>query len=172
MNNRGIVIDGPDGAGKTTLAREIERIRGYKYLYRGTFSQGPAIPYFRGLGAFDRIDNRVVDRFALSDVVYGFVFRRESHITVQEYIDLVVKPANYSTVIYLPSRAVCEAACKARGEYLTKPERRACYRRWEYVSMCVMAADGGKSHLLLTRSNNTVYSLAMKVLKWYERESK
>jgi thymidylate kinase len=79
-----IVIEGADGTGKTTLAREIEK-RGWKYVHNG--------PPPEGISLYDHYTEQILaargkkvvfDRLHVGELVYGPVMRGKSQITIEE----------------------------------------------------------------------------------------
>ena len=68
-----IVIEGPDGTGKTTLAAEIVRRTGANYLHCGPPDR-PALDFY--LGKLRSVKGpTVVDRLHVGSYVYGLAFR-------------------------------------------------------------------------------------------------
>ena len=111
MKNRLIILEGPDGTGKTTAAKEISRIYGYIYM-RFTWTaalSGAALYDATALAVSNIITNLelnpeigfVLDRSWISEEVYGPIFR------VGKVVDLSFAAnalAKYDPVIILRSR--------------------------------------------------------------------
>jgi hypothetical protein len=76
-----IVIEGVDGAGKTTLAREFEK-RGFRYVHNGKPAPNEDVfeTYTRQLLDAQR-SNVVIDRLHVGETVYGQVVRGTSRIS-------------------------------------------------------------------------------------------
>jgi DNA polymerase III delta prime subunit len=74
-----VLIEGPDGVGKTTLARRLAEEYGLGYLHFGIPDEHPMLHWFRRLRDIDR--PTVIDRLHLSEEVYGPVFRGGSQLS-------------------------------------------------------------------------------------------
>jgi len=81
-----IVIDGPDGSGKTTLARHLQEKHGATYHHdKGPPEAEDLVAYFLSLLA----RGGIIDRFALSEMVYGPLLRGRSRIDINDFFLLM-----------------------------------------------------------------------------------
>jgi thymidylate kinase len=84
-----IVIDGCDGTGKTTLARQLAADHGYTVVHSGrTPDHVDLAGRYRGILAAD--GPLVLDRCFLSELVYGPLHRHHSRITWDDALELAV----------------------------------------------------------------------------------
>lgn len=86
----GYVLEGPDGAGKTTLAKQLARDHHLGYCHFGPPQQKPLDEYLGWLVHQDRTlgHRRVIDRFHLGESVYGPIFRGTEPLSVHELCTL------------------------------------------------------------------------------------
>ena len=132
-----IIIEGVDGAGKTTLARELERL-GARYVHHGPPKKGEDLfsMYVKALhgahadtappkaGAAPQKNQTpavVFDRLHLGELVYGEAVRKRSQLGVMgiDLIDRYAHARGAITVIALPPWRVVEKSWLARdGEYV------------------------------------------------------
>jgi hypothetical protein len=107
-----IILEGPDGAGKTWLAKKLVEERGYDYLHNGLY------PNFNGqelldlytaqiLASLEGLNNVVIDRSFASEAVYGQVMRRCDRLKGDGH-RLLRRLVN--------ARDVCEVLCLPRWE--------------------------------------------------------
>jgi hypothetical protein len=89
-----IILEGPDGSGKTTLAKNLEKF-GYTYLHQGPPGQENLFErYKRVLTTYQRTGGKVVcDRLFHGELVYGPVMRGHSRLTEYQlcYLELLAR---------------------------------------------------------------------------------
>jgi thymidylate kinase len=77
-----IILEGPDGSGKTTLAQKLQDLYNLDYHHEGpTPNVDSVLQYY--IDTFDNItknDNIVIDRFALGECVYGPTLRGKDQL--------------------------------------------------------------------------------------------
>jgi hypothetical protein len=123
MSRRVVVLEGPDGGGKTTLARAICERTGARYVHHGPYPGvgARALPRFY----LDAIApalvgdaDIVVDRSWLSELAYGPVYRGRSRIDALDLrmLDRVLARCRTTVVRCLPPVEACLAAFRARSE--------------------------------------------------------
>lgn len=104
---RVIMLEGPDGAGKSTLANFLANNHGYKYIHNGLYPDMAAADlmalYLRQI--LDASTPIVIDRSYLSEWIYGRVMRGHSRfgqhqvVAADECCDLI----DVRRVVCLPS---------------------------------------------------------------------
>jgi hypothetical protein len=122
-----LIIEGPDGAGKTTLARSLLApvAGGVDYHHEGPPPAGDhgLLPYYLDFvrRAFDqRMEHRnpfVFDRLAMGEVVYGPLLRGRSRLSDAELGTFfrVTREMGAVHVLALPPFAVARANWEARA---------------------------------------------------------
>lgn len=118
------IIEGPDGAGKTTLAKQIkEASPGSQILHFGAPETDEDAErywqiYFQALKEHAG-ETIILDRSWYSDMVYGPIMRNRLEMTPQhkEMLELTVRALGGGIVIYCTgSQQRLWARCRARGE--------------------------------------------------------
>lgn len=128
-----IIIEGPDGSGKTTLAKQIADQTKYPIVKRNK----PETEEER-LGMLEDYlqiiksgKNVIFDRCWYSEIVYGTVMRDESMITYHDMYGLEKAAAKSGALIIMcggPTEALWKR-CRTRGEdYITQKE--------DFVNIC------------------------------------
>lgn len=119
-----IIIEGPDGSGKTTLAEKLSKQTGYPVVHRSQpKSEEEKLQMLRGyVDAIDVGKNVIFDRCWYSEMAYGPVMRDESVITYPEMYLLEEKLAkNGAIIIYCTDKpkTLWKRATKRGEEYIT-----------------------------------------------------
>lgn len=78
-----ILIEGPDGTGKTTLAKLLCDAYGMEYLHFGIPDRHPMDYWFETLSKIDK--PTVIDRLHISEEVYGPIYREGSQLSAHDY---------------------------------------------------------------------------------------
>lgn len=80
MSGKAIILEGPDGGGKSTLAKYISSQLGYTYVHTAAPSQAAMSHYLQPV--YDNYDNKAVyDRLHIGNVIYGTVYRGGPDLT-------------------------------------------------------------------------------------------
>ncbi len=127
MSARLVVIEGPDGAGKTTLARAVCDALGYDYAHEGPPPAGDdPLSYYRArcfhfaveLMAHPRAWGVVVDRFALGDRVYGPALRGLDRLGERGWAEVrgMLDQVGAVRVLCLPPYESCLEAWRRRAD--------------------------------------------------------
>lgn len=116
-----IIIEGPDGAGKTTLAHKLATCLNLKYHHEGPPPVDiPPLDHYLGVLEKYRHCSVVIDRFALGERVYGPALRGGDRLG-QDGFDAVSRRClelNAHQIICLPPVDACLQAWMFSG----KPE--------------------------------------------------
>ena len=111
-----VIIEGPDGAGKTSLARELQQrcLLGYHHEGPPPLDKTPQEHYISTLRSFEGRDV-VIDRFALGERVYGPALRGEDKLGADGWREFSRETDRMGVieVICLPPIEVCLANWKA-----------------------------------------------------------
>ena len=78
-----VLIEGPDGAGKTTLAKQIVKLTGATYLHADKPTRHPLVEYTAGI---EPGTDYVLDRWHLGEEVYGPIHRGQSGLSPEQFI--------------------------------------------------------------------------------------
>lgn len=119
-----IIIEGPDGSGKTTLAEKLSKQTGYPVVHRSQpKSEEEKLQMLREyVDAIDAGKNVIFDRCWYSEMAYGPVMRDESVITYPEMYLLEEKLARHGAlIIYCTDkpRTLWRRATKRGEDYIT-----------------------------------------------------
>ena len=128
-----IIIEGPDGSGKTTLAEQLSRETGYPIVHRSQPKTDEEKKLMMGQYLQDLKAGRNViwDRCWYSEMCYGPVMRDKSYITYPQMYELEEQLAKAGAmIIYCTGpRAELWKRCQKRGEdYITS--------RDDFVAIC------------------------------------
>lgn len=133
-----VIIEGPDGAGKTTLAEHLSKRYWLSYHHEGPPPPGiePLYHYAKLLdnARHPRGSGVVFDRFALGERVYGPVLRGRDAIGLDGWrvFKRLLKASGAISVLCLPSYEVCHASwASGRHELILDRQRfNATYSHW------------------------------------------
>jgi thymidylate kinase len=122
-----IILEGPDGSGKTTLAQQISRQTGYLLLHRSQpkSEEDKKRMMDEYIQVIKANKNCIMDRSWYSEMVYGPVMRDDSVITYPQMYELErMLSKNGALLIYCTApESVLWKRCLRRGEdYITKHE--------------------------------------------------
>lgn len=104
-----VIIEGPDRAGKTTLARFIEAKLGYQYHHEGPPINKSALQHYAEL-LLTKPDRTVFDRLHLGETVYGPIMRGVDLLDGDAGVVLMnrlIVPRNIHVIICLPDFEGC-----------------------------------------------------------------
>ena len=119
-----IIIEGPDGAGKSTLASLLSGYFGYPVQHRDKpKTEEDRIRMFESYieSAKDK-SNMIYDRFAYSEMVYGSVMRDKNYINVQQMYEIELELKKNGGIIIFCDNCITKLweACLDRGETYIK----------------------------------------------------
>jgi thymidylate kinase len=134
-----IVIEGPDGSGKTTLAQQLSRQTSYPIIHRSQPKSDEEKKLMMGmyLQAIKENKNAIFDRCWYSEMAYGPVMRDASVISYPEMYELERMLAkNGAMIIYCtgPEPALW-MRCQKRGEdYIkSRDDFKAIYTNYQNI---------------------------------------
>lgn len=119
-----IIIEGPDGSGKTTLAEKLSRQTKYPILHRTQPKTEEEKKLMMGeyLQTIRSGKNMIFDRCWYSEMAYGPVMRDASVISYPEMYELEEQLAKWGAIIIYATgpKAALWQRCQKRGEdYVT-----------------------------------------------------
>lgn len=121
-----IILEGPDGSGKTTLANKIKDQTGFMLLHRSHQTDSNAESLFDEYAQVIKAGkNCIMDRGWYSEMVYGPVMRGASAITYPQMYELErLLAKNGALIIHCTApEATLWKRCLRRGEdYVTKKD--------------------------------------------------
>lgn len=128
-----VIVEGPDGAGKTVFARRLCDARGFAYHHEGPPPEGPSALHHYARLLLEAKRPTVFDRFHLGELVYGPILRGRSALLEDdlELMRRLIDGLGATVVRCLPPWGVCEQNLHAR-ELLTEEQRRRAYNVWQY----------------------------------------
>ena len=119
-----IILEGPDGSGKSRLARELSKSFGFPIIHRSktTDTEEKRKLMLRYIEALDRGEDVIFDRCWYSEYVYGTIFKDDSVISYDEILKLESKMLVHGAMIIYCTGKPCVLfeRCLERGEtYVT-----------------------------------------------------
>lgn len=134
-----IILEGPDGSGKTTLAQQISKQTGFPIIHRSQPKTEEEKMCMMGeyLQAIKERKNAIFDRCWYSEMAYGPVMRDESVITYPEMYELERQLAKSGAMIIhcTGPEAALWMRCQRRGEeYITcRDDFKAIHKNFEEI---------------------------------------
>lgn len=123
-----IIVCGPDGAGKTTLALKLCELFHYNYRHEGPPPADASADYYRQI--IESVTAPTVfDRFQYGELVYGPLLRGRAILTFSNALTI---PA--LTIICLPPFVVCEANLHAKELIVDVSMRARAYAQWQELA--------------------------------------
>lgn len=119
-----ILVEGPDGAGKTTLSKNLADAFGYEYVHFSyPKNEAEAKALFNTYLTFIQThDNCVVDRMFPSTMIYGSVLRGKPELTDSQHDRLIMELSLKNAVVLFCTNKtnILWQRCQTRGEdYIT-----------------------------------------------------
>lgn len=118
-----IIIEGPDGSGKTTLANKIKEQTGYMLLHRSHHTDAKPDSLFDEYAQVIKAGkNCIMDRGWYSEMVYGPVMRDGSLITYPQMYELerlLAKSGALLIYCTAPERTLWKRCCLRGEDYVT-----------------------------------------------------
>jgi len=115
-----IMLEGPDGSGKTTLAKRLSKQTGYKVIrsVRPETDEEKTQMMNQYMRTIRTRKNIIFDRCWYSEMVYGLVMRDASVISYPQMYDLErqLMKAGAMIIYCTDSKAALWARCQERGE--------------------------------------------------------
>lgn len=115
-----IILEGPDGAGKSTLAEKISKQTGYRLLHRSQpkTEDDKRLMMEEYMRVIESGENCVFDRAWYSEMVYGPIMRNESIISYPDMYRLERMLAHRGALIIYCTSTVDKLwrRCTQRGE--------------------------------------------------------
>lgn len=134
-----LIIEGPDGSGKTTLAQQLSRQTGYPIVHRSQPKTEEEKKLMMGeyLQSIKNGKNVIFDRCWYSEMAYGPVMRDDSVITYPQMYELERQLAKAGAlIIYCTGQEpALWMRCTRRGEeYITcRDNFKAIYKNYEDI---------------------------------------
>ena len=121
-----VLIEGPDGAGKTTLCNELMRLDKFYYIHLNKVDNIEDFykKFIKDIKRFKKHNlNLIIDRAYISNIIYSKVYGGEA---LKESTILKIKKYIDKTIVCLPSN---------KQKYLEEFEKLKKVRKEEYNSM-------------------------------------
>ena len=137
-----IILEGPDGAGKTTLATQLSLMTKYKvvhYSYPKNQEEADRM-YINYISDLKKAGNIIIDRCWYSDMTYGPVMRGGATITYPEMFDLerIVARKGGMIIYCTDSKAALWQRVSRRGDDYVKSKEQfdAIWDNYEKLFSC------------------------------------
>lgn len=155
MHKKKIIIEGPDGAGKTTLGQKLAKIYGTDLVHLTYLDDANDMTrqFMYAKTLLDSVKGCVIDRFILSNIVYGSVFHNFEFIKDwQLYLQTLVNilsEEDAELIICLPEN---------KDIYLQDFEKLMKYRKEMYCSVEHMSKvyDLYEMYYMLLKNNKNI----------------
>lgn len=134
-----IIIEGPDGSGKTTLAQQLSRQAGYPIIHKSQPKTEEEKKRMMGeyIQCIKGSKNVILDRCWYSEMAYGPVMRGSSVISYPEMYELERQAAKGGAIIIYCTgpEAALWARCQKRGEeyIVCRDDFKAIYKNYEDI---------------------------------------
>lgn len=125
------IIEGPDGAGKTTLARQLCRDFKADYHHEGPPPRGVSLLHHYGSQLASAYKPTVFDRFHVGELVYGPILRGQSGLSNQDMVLMqrLVNGRGATVIICLPPLEVTVQNLHKK-ELLDQMQLKLAYDHW------------------------------------------
>lgn len=144
-----VIIEGPDGAGKTRLARELCARYGMGYHHEGPPPPGVDLTAYYAKLLVNATRPTVFDRLYLGELVYGPLLRGGSRVSAYDLrmLHRLVVGTGSTVVTCLPDFCVCLENNQAKTELITdQVTLRDAYDAWDLVFNAVMTIPNRQPH--------------------------
>jgi thymidylate kinase len=155
-----IILEGPDGAGKTTLAQELVRVFNLEYHHEGP----PPLDRYPIHHYSELITSRrrptVFDRLHLGETVYGPLLRGSSRISRKE-LNILDRLTPSPTIICIPDLDTCLENCSKKEELIKdESQLKSAYDAWLQI-----VATSGVRYLTFDYERDDIAEVYVGLLK-------
>lgn len=161
-----IILEGPDAAGKTTLARELEKC-GYHVIHNGPPTSENLFKHYGDQINTAALAPTVFDRLHIGEMVYGPILRSKCRINLDQFEELNQKIRNMGGIIVLcipPWRNVidCWSERKEQEHIQKYNQLRESYRVFQDI---LADTSQGYLHYDYTRYDTASFAKALVEMK-------